>query len=179
MLELISAVVGLFIGHTADLLFDRLYRDEPIGGRVFRCRGCRGRIGPLLAIPIVGVLTCRFRCPVCGERLPLRSLALPVASGALFLVSTLVFGQLGAGLLGGLFATVSLVLSFTDLDRRLLPNRLLYPATVLAMATCWAWPDRSAVQMLGGGFVAIGVAGLLLLFFFPLGPVLSAWVTSR
>ena len=56
------------------------------------------------------------------------------------------------------FALVLVVLSSTDFDRRIIPNRLSYPAIVAAAALCWAWPDRDAGDIAVGAAVAAGVA---------------------
>jgi prepilin signal peptidase PulO-like enzyme (type II secretory pathway) len=112
----------------------------------------------------------RGRCRSCGEGLPLRLLVLPPGATVLFTVSALVFSDLGVALVGGLFATVFLLLTVTDLERRLLPNRVVYPATLLAATLAWAWPEASVLEVLAGGLVGIGVAGALLVFSLPFGP---------
>jgi len=76
---------------------------------------------------------------------------------------------LGPGLLGGLFATIFLTLTLTDLERRLLPNRIVYPSILLAAALSWGWPDNSVVEVLAGGGVAVAIAALLLLVSLPFG----------
>jgi prepilin signal peptidase PulO-like enzyme (type II secretory pathway) len=70
-------------------------------------------------------------------------------------------------LLTALFCCALVVLSSTDFERRLLPNRLTYPAILLAAATCWAWPDRSIADIWIGAGVAFGVgAGLFVMGIF-------------
>jgi leader peptidase (prepilin peptidase)/N-methyltransferase len=61
------------------------------------------------------------------------------------------------------FAFVLLVLASTDFERRIIPNRLSYPAIVAAAVFCWAWPDRSAANVFEGAGVAVGVAAVLFL----------------
>lgn len=51
-----------------------------------------------------------------------------------------------------LFATILVLLASTDFERRLLPNRLMYPAIVLGALLSWAWPDHGlAASWLGAG----------------------------
>ena len=102
--------------------------------------------------------------------MPWRAVILPAGAAGLFSLSYLAFDEFGAGLLGGVFATVFLTLTFTDLERRLLPNRIVYPSILLAIAFCWAWPDTSWAQILAGGTVAIGIAVLIYLFSLLFGP---------
>ena len=60
--------------------------------------------------------------------------------------------------LTAVFCFVLAVLSSADFERRLLPNRLMYPALLAAVLFSWAWPDRSAVDIAIGGAVAAGAA---------------------
>ncbi len=62
---ILAAVVGLLLGHTLDVFFDRLYTDGPLAGPAYRCPHCRHAIRPLHLIPIVGVAWSRGRCPDC------------------------------------------------------------------------------------------------------------------
>jgi leader peptidase (prepilin peptidase) / N-methyltransferase len=74
-----------------------------------------------------------------------------------------------------IFALALLVLASTDIERRLLPNRLTYPAIVCAALLCWAWPDRSAVDIAIGAGVILGVG----IVFFVLGVVLAMLLRIR
>jgi leader peptidase (prepilin peptidase)/N-methyltransferase len=165
----ISCVVGLAVGHSVDLLFDRLYTGQAFAGPITRCSTCQSSARPAHLVPLAGLLAWRGRCPDCGDRLPARALFLPLGAEALFVTSYFAMGGLVPGLAGGLFATIFLALTFTDLDRRLLPNRVVYSSTILAIALSWVWPDTSMVDVLLGGGVAIAVALLLLILSLPFG----------
>ncbi|MGI8927511.1 MAG: prepilin peptidase [Tepidiformaceae bacterium] len=67
----------------------------------------------------------------------------------------------GPAAITAIFGFVLLTLSTTDFERRIIPDRLSYPAILLAAALCWAWPDRSAAAIFGGAAFAVGVAALL------------------
>jgi prepilin signal peptidase PulO-like enzyme (type II secretory pathway) len=162
MQPVIAAIIGLILGDLAALFLDRAYREEPVIGAPHRCPRCRATPTPLQYIPLLNYALTSGRCPACHERLPLRTWILPLGGAVLFAVSTLVFDDLGAGLLAGFFALIFLSLSVTDIERRLLTNRIVYPATLLAISVCWAWPDSDVIQIIGGGLVAIVVAIALL-----------------
>lgn len=61
-----------------------------------------------------------------------------------------------------LFGTIFLALAATDLERHLLPNRVMYPALALALAVSWLWPGRAPVSGLEGG--AVGFFVMLMIF---------------
>jgi len=161
MTTALAALIGLFLGHALDVFFDRLYTDEPLGGAVYRCPHCRRRPRPIHLLPIAAVIWGRGRCPDCGHRLPLHALLLAPGGAALFAAGELIIDGFGPALLAGTFATVFLALSFTDLERRLIPNRVVYPSILLAVALSWTWPDRSVVQVFGGGAAALVITGVM------------------
>jgi leader peptidase (prepilin peptidase)/N-methyltransferase len=165
----VFALLGLALGQAAAVAFPRFYRDEPLASPPFQCAECRAPFRALFAIPLLGYVSSRGRCPDCRERLPVRWLVLPLGAAGLFILSWLVFDDTAGGLLGGLFATVFLVLTLTDFERRLLPNRVVYTSTIAAVALCWAWPDSDVAEVLAGGLAGIAIAVLLLLLSLPFG----------
>ena len=165
---LIAAAIGLTLGHSIAIIFNRFFRDEPLGGPIYGCPACHRRFRLVDTIPLLLFITVR-KCSTCGSPLPFRFLVLPLGGAVLFAISTIAFDDLRAGLLGGFFATVFLTLAMTDIDRRLLPNRIVYPAIAIAVAVSWAWPDSSVEQILGGGLVAIAIAAALLIASLPFG----------
>ena len=74
----------------------------------------------------------------------------------------------GPAALTVVFGLVFCVIASTDFDLRLIPDRISLPSMGLALALCWAWPDRSVTDiLLGGGFglaVAIALVGLGFVF---------------
>jgi leader peptidase (prepilin peptidase)/N-methyltransferase len=56
---------------------------------------------------------------------------------------------------------VLVAVSSTDFERRRIPNVVTYPAFVVAMALCWAWPDRSVWDIFLGAGVGLGVGIVL------------------
>ncbi len=160
----LAALLGFVFGHLVHLVFDRFFSGEPLRGPLYECPACRSPIRAISAVPYASVILHGGRCPNCREKLPWRAVILPAGAAALFALSYFVFDDFGAGLLGGFFATVFLTLTLTDLERRLLPNRIVYPSILFALAFCWAWPDTSWMQILAGGAVGVGIAVLIYLF---------------
>jgi leader peptidase (prepilin peptidase)/N-methyltransferase len=162
-----AAFLGLIAGHLLELFLDRFYSDAPPWGPLVRCSACRSRVHPLHLLPLVGYLWYRGRCPDCGQPLPIRVLLLPPASALVFALAALTSDEWGPTILGGLFAATFLALMTTDLERRLIPNRLVYPAMLLAMAVSWAWPDRNVAQVFAGGGLAFAI--MLIVYIVSLG----------
>ncbi len=162
-----AAFLGLIVGHVLEVLLDRFYSDAPPGGPLVRCSACRSPIRLIHLLPLLGYLWYRGRCPDCDQPLPIRALLLPPASALVFALAALTSDEWGPTILGGLFAAIFLALMTTDLERRLIPNRIVYPAILLAIAVSWAWPDRSVGQVFAGGGLAFAI--MLAVFIVSLG----------
>jgi prepilin signal peptidase PulO-like enzyme (type II secretory pathway) len=162
-----AAFLGLVSGHLLEVFLDRFYSDAPPGGPLVRCSACRSPIRFLHLLPLLGYLWYGGRCPDCGQRLPIRVLLLPPASALVFALAALTSEEWGPTILGGLFAAIFLALMTTDLERRLIPNRIVYPAMLLAMAVSWAWPDRGVGQAFAGGGLAFAI--MLIVYIVSLG----------
>lgn len=100
--------------------------------------------------------------PAAGRRLLLlRLFSMSAAGGALALAFRPDFYEFGPTLLTAAFLLVLVALSSTDFDRRRIPNKLTYPAFLVAVALCWAWPDRTVGEVFIG--IGVGVAAAVLL----------------
>ena len=91
------------------------------------CPKCDAPIKPLQNIPILSYLVLRGRCASCGVSIPLRY---PAIEGLTCMVSILVAWQFGFSVAcaGALILTWTLIaLTFIDLDRQWLPDRMTLP----------------------------------------------------
>ena len=103
--------------------------------------------------------------PASGRRLLLlRVFCVASAVGCLAAAFRPDYYDFGPAALTAAFLLVYVALSSTDFDRRRIPNKLSYPAFVIAMAVSWAWPDRSVGDVLLGTAVGAGAAVVLVGF---------------
>ena len=86
--------------------------------------------------------------------------------------------DLASGLLSAGFALSLLVLASTDFERKRLPNKLMYPTMLAALAFSWAWPDRDVQHVLLGGGAAVCIAIALLAFGILTGALLRVSATA-
>lgn len=94
-----------------------------------------------------------------GTQRPTASLALASALGAS--TGLLAFAgrqDLREAVLIAAFGAIFMVLSWCDLDRRVIPNRIVYPALLAALTLSPAWADRGLVESLAGGTGAFVMA---------------------
>jgi len=97
--------------------------------------------------------------PATGKRLFwLRMFSIPAAAVGLALAARPDHYEAGPAIASMAFLLVLVGISSTDFDRRIIPNKIIYPAIVAAVTLCWIWPDRDLTDIAIGGAVALGVA---------------------
>jgi leader peptidase (prepilin peptidase)/N-methyltransferase len=168
MTTALMAIFGLALGKLADLLLPKAYRDTALTGPQHRCMTCGRSIGPRDLVPFAEALTAG-RCTACRARLPIRWAALPVGVAAVGVICNLEFGQVDKALTGTVFGAVLLTLAFSDLERRLIPDRIVYPSIVAAGALAWIFPNVSLAGSVYGFGVALAIGGVLIAFSLPFG----------
>jgi leader peptidase (prepilin peptidase) / N-methyltransferase len=86
--------------------------------------------------------------------------------------------DLGPAILTAAFGLALIVISSTDFERRIIPNRVTYPAIVAALVLAWAWPDRSLADIAFGAAFAVGVGVALFAFGVLLGGAIRSSATA-
>jgi leader peptidase (prepilin peptidase)/N-methyltransferase len=128
------AAGGLLIGDALEPLADRLPKKLPLDRPWWRCPSCAAADSSLGRVP---VLRSRYRfspCPQCGEQRthPARPAVQAVLTGAVLAGLAVRFGA-DVGLAAYAVVGVALVaISIIDVESRIVPNRILYPAAFLA-----------------------------------------------
>lgn len=127
--------LGAVFGSFSNVIIYRIPRDKSIlsPSRSF-CPNCEALIAWYDNIPIVSYLALRGRCRKCRVRISPRYLFVEIAVAGLWLLLTLRFGLVAVLPAFLVMATTLVILSAIDLEHRRLPNRILGPATVIAVA---------------------------------------------
>jgi len=123
-----------------------------------RCVSCEEPIAWYDNVPIVSFLALRGRCRHCGARIGVRYLLVEVGTALLVAACFARFGLSGRAFVAAFFVACLVVLSAIDVERKLLPDRIVLPATAIVLAAQLAlFPDR-AVEWVGA---AAGASGFL------------------
>jgi leader peptidase (prepilin peptidase)/N-methyltransferase len=154
---------GLIVGSFVTVVAYRVPRGESIVGPRSLCPVCGTQIAAYDNVPAVSWMLLRGRSRCCGEpispRYPLTELAL----GALWAATVLVlWGDVTDIVLGIVFVTMLTAVTLTDLERRIIPNRILAVAAVLGIAIAaigdpGSLPER-AVAAAAAGSLLFGAA---------------------
>jgi leader peptidase (prepilin peptidase)/N-methyltransferase len=108
------------------------------------CPRCASEIAWYDNVPLVSYALLRGRCRSCRERIGWRYPAVELATGLLVAACFLHFGFSGRAFIAAVFAATLVVLSAIDAERRILPDLIVLPATVVVLVAQIAFfPDRA------------------------------------
>ena len=165
----IALVLGLAFGSFMTVAIHRVPAGESLIRPRSRCRDCGASIRSADNIPVISWLMLRGRCRACGVRIsPVYPLT-ELACGALFVAVALAYEDPWRAVLLAPFAGLMVALSVIDIRHRRIPNRLVYPAVVIAAAVI-------VVGDLAGGGLDVLDAGIGL-FAYGLGLLIIALIS--
>ncbi len=150
---------GLVGGSFVTVVAYRVPRGESIVGPRSRCPACGAQIAAYDNLPVVSWVLLRGRGRCCGvpisPRYPLTELAL----GALYAATVLVLWDEPAEIaLGLVFVTTLVAITLTDLEQRIIPNKILIVAAALGTAIAavgdpGSLPERAISAAAAGGLL--------------------------
>lgn len=157
----LAFVGGIMTGSFVGLVAHRMPRGSSVVGGRSICDSCGVQIAAYDNVPVLSWLMLRGRCRSCGARIPVRYLLVELALGAAFAATAVVFhDDPGTLALGLVFVAMLAAITLTDLERRLIPNRILIAGAVAALAVAVATDPSSLPER---GIAALAAGGLLLL----------------
>ena len=132
LLAVTCALVGLVVGSFLNVVIHRVPERQSVVRPRSRCPRCEAPLRSRDNVPVVSWFLLRGRCRSCRGAISIRYPLVEVATAALFLAAAVRLGAdpaLPAFLV--VFAAL-LAISAVDLERFVVPNRILYPALFLA-----------------------------------------------
>lgn len=128
-----TTLLGLVIGSFLNVVVWRVPRGESVVSPASACPGCSTPIRPRDNVPVVSWVLLKARCRECDTSISPRYPLVELATGGLFAVMVLRFGEdpvLPAYLY---LAAVGLALTLIDVDTRRLPDVLTLPSYPVAL----------------------------------------------
>jgi len=151
---------GAAFGSFINVLAYRLPRRESIVMPRSRCPSCGTTIRSYDNIPIVSWLLLRGTCRDCGVRISLRYPLVEAVTAALFIVLGIKVGREAALWPALAMAVILVAAAATDLEERIIPNRLMAAGAVLALVL-WTiadparLPENLIAGAAAGGFLLV------------------------
>jgi leader peptidase (prepilin peptidase) / N-methyltransferase len=154
----IAALAGAMLGSFLTVVAHRVPRGESVVGGRSMCPTCGHQIAAYDNVPVLSWVTLRGRSRCCGQPISARYPLTEITLAALFLGVAIRFhgepGQIAGALV---FCSTLLAITLTDLERRIIPNRVLIVAAVLGLAIFGISDPSSLPERLACGLGAGGV----------------------
>lgn len=160
---------GLLIGSFLTVVAHRLPQGESVVGGRSHCPSCGAQIAAYDNVPALSWLLLRGRARCCGAPISPRYPLTELSTGALFAAVAFAFwDDAGEIALGLAFVTMLIAITLTDLERRIIPNKILLAGTIAGLAVVVV-SDHGSLPERAIGLAAAGGLLFLIALAYPRG----------
>ncbi|HEX4732726.1 MAG TPA: prepilin peptidase [Solirubrobacterales bacterium] len=156
-------MAGLAVGSFATAVAYRLPRGMPFALERSQCPACGAQIGARDNIPVISWLLLRGRARCCGAPISARYPLTELTVGVLYAATVTVYRHDAAeAVIGLVFVAMLAVITLTDLERRIIPNKALIAGAVICLAIAiptdpGGIPERLIAAAAAGGIFLLVV----------------------
>ena len=144
-------VPGLCVGSFLNVVVARLPQGVSIVTPPSACPHCGSQIRARDNVPVLSWLLLRGRCRDCREPISWRYPALELLTAGLVAACALAYGLSLRALAAAIFCTALVAISAVDIERRIVPNKIVLPAAVAVLALNLAWKPSAEWPVAGFG----------------------------
>ncbi len=162
---IIFLTLGLLFGSFLNVCIYRLPLGQSIVWPSSHCPECKTKIKSWDNIPVISYLFLRGKCRSCKSKISLRYPVVEILTGILFCALFIKFGFSTDVIVFLLLAALLVVISFIDIEYKLILNKITIPGLIIGAALTWQLSSQSLFQIaigmiLGGGLlVAVAILG--------------------
>ena len=148
---------GLLAGSFITVVAHRVPRGEGVTAGRSHCPECGAQIAAYDNVPVLSWVVLRGRSRCCGTRISARYPLTELTTALLYAATVLVLWDDATEIaLGLVFVTMRVAVTLTDLERRIIPNKILLVAAVLGVAIAavgdpGSLPERAIAAAAAGG----------------------------
>ena len=124
---------GLALGSFLNVVAARVPLRRSIVSPASACMSCGVEIAWYDNVPLVSYAFLGGRCRACSVRIPLRYPAVELVTAVLVAACVLAFGLTLDAAVAAFFCAALVAVSATDLEHRIIPNRVVVPAAVVVL----------------------------------------------
>jgi leader peptidase (prepilin peptidase) / N-methyltransferase len=153
-------VLGLVAGSFVTAVAHRVPRGISILGARSQCPACGAQIAAYDNVPVVSWVLLRGRARCCGAPIPPRYPLTELTLGVLFAVATIVHrhDSVAEVAVDLVFLTMLAAVTLTDLERRIIPNKILLAGAILCLVIAvptdpGGVPERVIAAAAAGGLL--------------------------
>ena len=148
---------GLAVGSFLNVVAARVPQRRSIVRPPSACPACATEIAWHDNVPVLSWLMLRGRCRSCSVAIPARYPLVELGTAVLVAACVVRFGLTPDAAVGAFFCAVLVAISAIDAEHRIIPNRIVLPATVVVLVAQTAL--HPSLQWIGG---ALGASAFLL-----------------
>ena len=124
---------GLMLGSFLNVVAARVPLHRSVVSPGSACMTCGHELTWWENVPLLSYAALRGRCRSCSEHIPLRYPAVELVSALLVAGCAWKFGLHGETLVASFFCLALVAVSATDLEHRIIPNRIVVPAAAIVL----------------------------------------------
>ena len=153
----LAFIGGLLAGSFVTVVAHRVPRGEGVVAGRSHCPACGGQIAAYDNVPVLSWVVLRGRSRCCGTRISARYPLTELTVALLYAATVLVLWNDATEIaLGLVFVTMLVAVTLTDLERRIIPNKILLVAAVIGVAIAaigdpGSLPERAIAAAAAGG----------------------------
>jgi leader peptidase (prepilin peptidase)/N-methyltransferase len=133
-LAAVSIVPGFALGSFLNVVAARVPIRRSVVHPGSACMACSAPLAWYDNVPLLSFALLRGRCRHCGVRIPWRYPAVEAATALLIGGCVLKFGLTWDTAVAAFFCAALVAVSATDVERRIIPNRIVIPAAAVVLA---------------------------------------------
>ena len=130
----VSLVPGLALGSFLNVVAARLPLGRSIVSPGSACMACDTTLAWYDNLPLVSWLLLRRRCRTCTATIPWTYPLVELVTALLVAACVLVFGLTAEAAVAALFCVLLVAVSVIDLERRIIPNKIVLPGAAVVLA---------------------------------------------
>jgi leader peptidase (prepilin peptidase) / N-methyltransferase len=159
-LAALALAPGLALGSFLNVVAARVPLRRSIVRPPSACMDCDHEIAWYDNVPVLSWLLLRGRCRSCGAGIPVRYPLVELVSGLLVAACVWKFGLHPEALVAAFFCLALVAVSATDLEHRIIPNRIVLPAAaavLVAQTAVRPSPEWAIGAVAASGFLLVAV----------------------
>ena len=141
ILGVLIFAIGASVGSFVNVVADRIPAGKSLVRPRSSCSSCGRALSRIDLVPILSYLVLRGRCRHCGAGIPLRVLAVELATALLFTAVYLKFGLGVEFVLTSAAVALLLAVAIIDLEHGLILNRIALPSSVALLLIAPFWTE--------------------------------------
>jgi leader peptidase (prepilin peptidase)/N-methyltransferase len=132
-LAAVAFAPGLALGSFLNVVAARVPLRRSIVTPASACMSCEHEIAWYDNVPLISYAVLRGRCRNCSARIPLRYPFVELLTAVLIAGCVFAFGVTAEAAVASFFCAVLVAVSAIDVEHRIIPNRIVLPATVVVL----------------------------------------------